>query len=94
MTDNSVKATDSIRQGARTLAYAIRDFSARKVHHGTWAWNERELGNQLTPDDDVRETVVATGEVGLSVLGSYALLIESIFETTKAVATDKASFAI
>ena len=86
MTDNSVKATDSIRQGARTLAYGIRDYSTRKVHHGTRAWNEKELGKQLIPDDDVRETVVATGKVGLSVLGASALLIESIFETTKAIA--------
>ena len=86
MTDNSVKATDSMRQGARTLAYGIRDYSTRKVHHGTRAWNERELGKQLIPDDDVRETVVATGKVGLSVLGASALFIESMFETTKAIA--------
>ena len=85
MTDKSVKATDSVRQGARTLAYGIRDYSTRKVYHGTRAWNEREWGKQLIPDDDVRETVVATGKVGLSVLGASALLIESMFETTKAI---------
>jgi len=56
---------------------------------------ERErIGKQLIPDDDVRETVVATGKVGLSVLGAFALLIESMFEMTKAIAADKALFPI
>jgi len=55
---------------------------------------ERGLGKQLIPDYDAQETVVATGNEGLTVLGAFALLIEAVFETMKAIATDKALFAI
>ncbi len=86
ISDKSVKTTDSIRRGARSVAFGVRDFSTRQVQRGTTAWKEKELGKQLIPDDDVRETVVATGKVGVATLGAAALLTETLFETTKAIA--------
>ena len=86
ITEQSVKATDSIRRGTRTVAFGIRDFSTRQVHNATTTWKRHEIGKQIIPDDDVREAVVATGKVGIATLGAAALLTESIFETTKAVA--------
>lgn len=86
ITDKSVQTTDYIRKGARSVAFGVRDFSTWGVQNMTEAWKEKELGKQMIPDDDVREVVVATGKVGLATLGAAALLTESVFETTKAVA--------
>lgn len=86
LTDASVQTTDSIRRGAETAAFGVRDFSTRKIHDASEAWKEMELGRHIIPDDDVRETVVATGKVGMATLGAAALLTESIFNTTKAIA--------
>jgi hypothetical protein len=86
LTDASVKTTDSIRRGTRSVVYGVRDFSTRKVQSATDAWKEKQLGKQMIPDDDVRETVVATGKVGMATVGAAVLLTESIFEITKAIA--------
>jgi hypothetical protein len=86
LTKDSAKASDSMRQGVRTLTYGIRDFSTRQIHATSKAWQEKQIGKQVIPDDEVRETLVATGKVGVATLGASALLVESMFHTTKAIA--------
>jgi hypothetical protein len=86
LTDASVKTTYSIRRGTRSVVYGVRDFSTRKVQSATDAWKEKQLGKPIIPNDDVRETALATGKVGMATLGAAALLTKSIFEITKTIA--------
>ena len=93
LTDASVKTTYSIRRGTRSVVYGVRDFSTRKVQSATDAWKEKQLGKQIIPNDDVRETVLATGKVGMATLGAAALLTKSIFEITKTIAQTQVKVA-
>lgn len=86
ISDQSVKTSDSIRRGARSVAFGVRDFSTRQVQSATTIWKEKELGKQMILDEDVLETIMATGKVGAATLGAAALLTETMFETTKAIA--------
>lgn len=86
ITDRSVQTTDSLRRGVRSLAYGIRDVSTRQIHNATKVWKEKEMGKQLIPDDEIRETLVTTGKVAVATVGASALLVESMYHTTKAVA--------
>jgi hypothetical protein len=85
-TKDSAKASDSIRQGVRTLTYGIRDYSTRQIHTASRAWQEKQIGKQVIQDENIRESLVATGKVGVATIGASALLVESIFDTTKAIA--------
>ena len=86
VSDQSVKASASIRRGARSVAFGVRDFSTRQVQSATAAWKEKEISKHVIPDDGVRDTVLATGRVGAATLGAAALLTETVFESTRAIA--------
>eukprot|EP00550_Attheya_septentrionalis_P005054 CAMPEP_0198280882 /NCGR_PEP_ID=MMETSP1449-20131203/916_1 /TAXON_ID=420275 /ORGANISM="Attheya septentrionalis, Strain CCMP2084" /LENGTH=427 /DNA_ID=CAMNT_0043976441 /DNA_START=134 /DNA_END=1417 /DNA_ORIENTATION=- len=84
--DAAKRATGGMRQTAQTAAVGIRDASTRGVHKLATKFEQEHLGEQLIPDKDWRDAVIATGTVGLATIGVVAVVAESLYETTKAVA--------
>uniref|UniRef100_A0A7S2UDS9 Senescence domain-containing protein n=1 Tax=Attheya septentrionalis TaxID=420275 RepID=A0A7S2UDS9_9STRA len=84
--DAAKRATGGMRQTAQTAAVGIRDASTRGVHKLATKFEQEHLGEQLIPDKDWRDAVIATGTVGLATIGAVAVVAESLYETTKAVA--------
>uniref|UniRef100_A0A7S2UEA4 Uncharacterized protein n=1 Tax=Attheya septentrionalis TaxID=420275 RepID=A0A7S2UEA4_9STRA len=82
--DAAKRATGGMRQTAQTAAVGIRDASTRGVHKLATKFEQEHLGEQLIPDKDWRDAVIATGTVGLATIGAVAVVAESLYETTKA----------
>jgi hypothetical protein len=85
LTNSTVQATDTLRESTKFVAHGIRNYSTKGINTIKNKWEEKELGKELIADDDLREVTVAAGRVGVATVGASAVVVESIFETTKAV---------
>merc|ERR1712038_313398 len=93
MGEQTKQVTDKVRAGTRGTVFGIRDISTKGVTKASEKWNEKNVGKKVIEDDDVRGVVSAAGKVGVASLGAAAIVAESLFETTKAVAQSTVSVA-
>jgi hypothetical protein len=86
ITQTSVRATDMFRESAKTVAGGICDYSTKGINKMAEKWDENKLGKELCPEDELRETIVAAGKIGMATLGATLNIAESVFDATKAIA--------
>ena len=84
ITAASVEATDVFRESAQTVAFGIRDYSTRGINILAKQWEEKEIGQELCPEHELRESLVFAGKVSMATLGASVNLAESILDATKA----------
>lgn len=84
VTEAAVNATNSFRESAKMVAFGIRDYGAQGINALADVWKQHEVGKELCPEPELRESFVFAGKVSLATIAATVELAESLFEVSKA----------
>mmetsp|Transcript_8710 Transcript_8710/g.13014 ORF Transcript_8710/g.13014 Transcript_8710/m.13014 type:complete len:438 (+) Transcript_8710:155-1468(+) len=86
ITQALVENSDKFRVASQSVTIGIRDIGTRGINNAVGKWEENSIGKDLCPQDEIRESIVTAGKIGLAAIGATVEIAESVFEVTKAVA--------